>query len=163
MRSPLSIFARIPLKRLAGSLAMAAGLIITGQVGLAAHASPIQPAHAALYDSPQINVNDEYWGPIGPHVFPVQGYGFTVNSPVVLELVGNGGRVVAEATTTARGVLTTRSASAATFRYRLTIPPAVTLPGLRLFAIDRATGRYSNTIAFHYPIPNCIHHPYTCF
>ena len=162
MKSPLSTPVRIHLSRLTYSLAMAAGLAIAGQAGLAAHASPILHAPTALYDSPHINVNDEYWGPNNPHVLPVVGYSFTVNSPVLLEMVGNGGRVVVEAVTTARGALNARSAHVGTFRYRLTIPAAVKLPGLRLFAIDRATGRHSNIIAFHYPIPNCIHHPYTC-
>jgi hypothetical protein len=162
MIAPFSTHARNHLTRLICSLAVAGGLVLAGQTGLAAHASPILHARPALYDAPHITVNDEFWGPNNPHVLPVLGYSFTVNSPVVLEMVGASGRVMVEAVTTARGAVNARSAHAGTFRYGLAIPAAIQLPGARLVAIEKATGRHSNTILFHQPIPSCIHHPYTC-
>jgi hypothetical protein len=144
-------------------LVFAATLAIAAQGDLAAHASPNLHAPAAAIYSPHITVNDELWGPNNPHVLPVAGFDFTVNSPVVLEVVNSGGAVVARAVTTAGGVSTLGSQHAGSFRYGVTIPAAFDLPGLRLFAIDEASGVRSNTIFFHYPIPPCIRHPYTCF
>jgi hypothetical protein len=162
MKAALNTRARIHLTRLTLGVAMATTLAFTALGGLTAHASPALHAPAAVISSPHITVDDADWGPLNPHVLPVAGFNFTVNSPVLIEVVNSDGAIVARASMIDWGDGTATSLHAGSFRYRLIIPAAFQLPGLRLFAIDEASRLRSNIIFFHYPIPNCIHHPYTC-
>jgi hypothetical protein len=136
------------------------GLAVTVCVALAA-LTPMA-AHAAPGHTPYITVNDGDWGPINPHV-KVQGVGFIVNDPVLIEAVTAGGVVVARDVTIARAIPVARSLPTGTVAALLTVSAAYRGQVLRLFAIDEARGVRSNTIAFRLPwlpIPKCK--PYTC-
>jgi hypothetical protein len=138
--------------RLALGLAVAATLAVTAGDNLTAHAA----ANPAL---PRITVSDSDWGPLNPHVLVVQGVDFTVNSPVLIEVLAGNGAVVAEAATISWGDGSAGDAHAGAIRAALRITVSHGLRGLHIFALDRTSGVRSNTVIF--PIPHCKQ--YQCF